>query len=111
MNRKLIAIVPAAGVGQRAGSKQPKQYQSIHGQPMLRHAVQALLAEPRIAQVRVIVASGDTRIAPALAGLARTVARPCGGATRAETVMAGLHDALEQAALTTADWVLVHDAA
>ncbi len=74
---------------------------------MLRLAVQALLADPRIAQVRVAVSPGDGWVEDALAGLPRTVWRPCGGATRADTVAAALADA----ALLDAAWVLVHDAA
>ena len=111
MKRKLIAIVPAAGQGLRAGTGLPKQYRHIAGVPMLRLSVQALLAEPRIAAVRVAIAPGDAHAAPALAGLPRTVWRACGGATRAHTVRAALQDALDDAALQERDWVLVHDAA
>ncbi|CAM4378517.1 2-C-methyl-D-erythritol 4-phosphate cytidylyltransferase [Bordetella tumbae] len=111
MTDSLIAIVPAAGVGQRATrageSGPPKQYRLIAGQPMLRHAVQALLADARIAQVRVAVSADDGWAAEALAGLPRTVCRPCGGPTRAETVAAALADS----GAADDDWVLVHDAA
>lgn len=107
MNRKLVAIVPAAGVGARAGTAIPKQYQPIHGLPMLRLAVVALLADPRIGEVRVAVAAGDTRAPEALRGLPRTQWRECGGPTRAETVT----NAVADAALADDDWVLVHDAA
>ena len=115
MTKKIIAIVPAAGVGQRAQSGfldpenavLPKQYRLIHGEPMLRLAVQALLSDRRIDQVRVAVAPEDTWVAQALAGLPRTVWRPCGGPSRAQTVTAALQDA----ALQAGDWVLVHDAA
>lgn len=113
MPDKLIAIVPAAGVGQRARppgqdhAPLPKQYRRLHGEPMLRHAVRALLADPRIDQVRVAAAPGDELAEPALAGLPRTVVRHCGGPTRAETVMA----ALREAAPGPGDWALVHDAA
>lgn len=109
MNAPLIAIVPAAGVGARAGSAQdlPKQYRLLGGQPMLRRAVRALLAEPRITQVRVAVAPQDPWVEQALAGLPRTVWCPCGGPTRADTVRAALLDA----ALADDAWVLVHDAA
>lgn len=107
MNRKLIAIVPAAGVGSRAETAMPKQYQAIHGQPMLRLAVNALLVDARIHQVRVAVSAGDTQVDAALQGLPRTVWRDCGGATRAATVAAALADA----GLDDHDWVLVHDAA
>lgn len=113
MPEKLTAIVPAAGVGQRAQqaapgqAPQPKQYRLLHGEPMLRHAVRALLADARISQVLVAVAPGDTAAEAALAGLPRTVVRPCGGATRAQTVMA----ALREAGPGPDDWALVHDAA
>ncbi len=111
MNRKLIAIVPAGGVGQRAEAGLPKQYQSIAGKPMLWHAVQALLADTRISQVRVATAPDDAYVANALAGSLRTVWRPCGGPTRAHTVLGALDDALTQGSLADNDWVLVHDAA
>lgn len=107
MNRKLIAIVPAAGVGARAQTTMPKQYQSIQGQPMLRLAVTALLADARIEQVRVAVRPDDARVDNALRGLPRTVWRECGGPTRAATVA----NALADAQVDDTDWVLVHDAA
>ena len=104
---RIIAIVPAGGVGQRAGTSYPKQYRPLLGEPMLRWAVRALLAEPRIEEVRVGVAPGDEYVASALRDLPRTVWRPCGGPTRAATVLGALRDA----ALAPHDWVLVHDAA
>jgi 2-C-methyl-D-erythritol 4-phosphate cytidylyltransferase len=111
MSVSLIAIVPAAGVGARANTPQasgvPKQYRLLAGQPMLRHSVLALLADARIGQVRVAVSPGDGWAAEALAGLPRTVWRPCGGATRADTVA----NALADAGALENDWILVHDAA
>ncbi|WP_397474399.1 2-C-methyl-D-erythritol 4-phosphate cytidylyltransferase [Pusillimonas sp.] len=113
MPHKLIAIVPAAGVGQRAQiaasehASQPKQYRLLHGEPMLRHAVRALLADERIERVLVAVAAGDEAAEAALAGLPRTVVSPCGGPTRAQTVMS----ALREARPGPGDWALVHDAA
>lgn len=104
---RIIAIVPAGGVGLRAGTAYPKQYRPLRGVAMLRWAVQALLAETRIEQVRVVVAPDDAQAADTLQGLPRTVCRPCGGDTRAATVLGGLRDA----GLAADDWVLVHDAA
>ncbi|MFT0534064.1 IspD/TarI family cytidylyltransferase [Castellaniella hirudinis] len=106
---RLVALVPAAGLGARAarGPGVPKQYALLGGQAMLRRTVRALLAEPRIDQVRVAVAPRDPWVEAALAGLPRTVWRPCGGPTRAATVQAALADA----ALPPDAWVLVHDAA
>jgi len=106
----IIAIVPAAGAGQRAQrgpDDAPKQYRPIKGQPMLRWTVRAVLADARVAQVRVAVAPNDTRARTLLADLPRTLCRSCGGATRARTVLAALRDA----ALADDVWVLVHDAA
>ena len=104
---RIIAIVPAGGVGLRAGTAYPKQYRLLRGEPMLRWAVRALLADQRVEQVRVAVAADDDRAFEALHGLPRTVCRPCGGTTRAATVLGALRDAQLQAD----DWVLVHDAA
>lgn len=123
MYKKLIAIVPAAGIGARAltpGAADgagcavaanvpalPKQYRLLKGEPMLRWAVKALLADDRIAQVRVAVAEHDVWVEQALQGLERTIWRRCGGPSRAQTVQAALADA----DLGIDDWVLVHDAA
>lgn len=107
MTASLIALVPAAGVGARAGGDRPKQYRLLKGQPMLRLAVQALLADARIAQVRVAVSEGDGWVEDALRGLPRTVWRACGGPTRADTVARALADS----GAADSDWVLVHDAA
>ncbi|TAM87327.1 MAG: 2-C-methyl-D-erythritol 4-phosphate cytidylyltransferase [Candidimonas sp.] len=123
---RIIAIVPAAGAGERAHCARverrpgefdsldavdpdsiPKQYRLLRGEPMLRWAVRALLADERIAQVRVIAAAGDARIARALAALPRTVWRFCGGRTRAATVLAALEDLAPEPDV----WALVHDAA
>ncbi|AZV94705.1 2-C-methyl-D-erythritol 4-phosphate cytidylyltransferase [Kerstersia gyiorum] len=114
MTEKLIAIVPAAGVGKRASRHDgdvPKQYRQLRGEPVLRLAVQALLADARVSQVRVAVAPGDGWAAEALAGLPRVECRPCGGVERADTVANALADAALHAGLGERDWVLVHDAA
>ena len=74
---------------------------------MLLHAVQALLADPRIEQVRVVTAPHDLIAQGLLADLPRTLCCPVGGAERSDTVLNGL----EQAGLARNDWVLVHDAA
>ncbi|MGV2908028.1 2-C-methyl-D-erythritol 4-phosphate cytidylyltransferase [Achromobacter sp. AGC25] len=111
MSDSIIAIVPAAGVGARANPSGaqvvPKQYRPLAGQPMLRHAVRALLADERVSQVRVAVTPGDGWVDAALAGLPRTVWRACGGTTRADTVAGALADS----GVADDAWVLVHDAA
>ncbi len=84
---RLIAIVPAAGVGARAatppsgdGPVVPKQYRPIAAQPMLRRAVQALLADARVERVVVAVSAGDGWVEAALSGMPRVEWMECGGA-------------------------------
>ncbi len=117
--RKCYALLPCAGVGSRAGTAQPKQYQPVAGQPMVVHTLQAFAVVERIAHVLVVVAAGDpffetlhlpvpgggqTRSADSL------LVADCGGQTRAESVFNGLEWLLAQGA-NAGDWVLVHDAA
>lgn len=108
---RVIALVPAGGIGARAVAEgeiaTPKQYRVLAGQPMLRHAVSALLTDPRVVEVRVIVAPEDDRAQAILSGLPRTHCFPFGGAQRADTVLNGLR----QTDFASQDWVLVHDAA
>ncbi|HMI40764.1 MAG TPA: bifunctional 2-C-methyl-D-erythritol 4-phosphate cytidylyltransferase/2-C-methyl-D-erythritol 2,4-cyclodiphosphate synthase [Sphingomicrobium sp.] len=98
------ALIVAAGSGQRLGGDFPKQYRSIGGKPMLRHAVEALIGHPRVDAVRVVIGEGQEEQArAALDGL--DVGEPIlGGATRSDSVRNGLK-------LLGDGIVLVHDAA
>ena len=101
------ALVVAAGQGVRAGGGIPKQYRSIAGKPLLRHAVERLLDHAGIDGVTVVINPADRdRYDSAMAGL-DLPAPVAGGATRQESVRNGL-EALSAAA---PDIVLVHDAA
>jgi 2-C-methyl-D-erythritol 4-phosphate cytidylyltransferase/2-C-methyl-D-erythritol 2,4-cyclodiphosphate synthase len=111
--RRIWAVVPAAGRGERfeksAGrSHPPKQYAALAGSTVLECSLRALLAEPRIERVVVALAPGDAHWrehAPRSEKLLTTL----GGASRQDSVLAGLKKLREHAA--PADWVLVHDAA
>lgn len=102
---RLWALIPCAGSGARSGASGPKQYQPIAGKPMVLHTLAAFAAVPRLAGTLVVVSPGDTFFAATQHAVAH-----CGGATRAHTVSNGL-DALLQRGASSADWVLVHDAA
>jgi 2-C-methyl-D-erythritol 4-phosphate cytidylyltransferase len=106
---RFFALVPAAGVGERSGAGQPKQYVDIAGQPMLAHTLAALAAVPRLVQTLVVLSPADDRFEAALPGCAAWVAR-VGGASRAESVLGGLAE-LRRRGARDDDWVLVHDAA
>jgi 2-C-methyl-D-erythritol 4-phosphate cytidylyltransferase len=106
---RLYALVPCAGVGERAGASGPKQYAMLGERSLIGHTVAALGQVARIGTVLVVLSPGDTEYAAHLAGGGTLVAR-CGGATRAETVLNGLAE-LQARGARAHDWVLVHDAA
>ena len=104
---RIHAIIVAAGSGIRAGGGVPKQYRHVAGQPLLRHAVRRLLDHPAITGVTMVInpecrALYDAAVAGL--GLPEPIA---GGATRQESVLAGL----EALAANPPEIVLVHDAA
>ena len=105
---RCFALLPCAGTGSRAGTVLPKQYQPIAGAPMVRHTLAAFQPVERITCVLVVVALGDETLRGDAAVL--TEVAPCGGASRAESVLNGLNHLLANGAAAH-DWVLVHDAA
>jgi 2-C-methyl-D-erythritol 4-phosphate cytidylyltransferase len=107
---RYFALLPAAGVGARMAADGPKQYLTVGGKPMLRHAVDAFRASDLVAHSYVVVSAADGQIdavlPPDLDGV--TVLR-CGGATRMDTVLNALR-AL-QGVVADHDMIMVHDAA
>lgn len=107
-------LIPCAGVGARAVSPDalapdlPKQYQPVAGQPLVLHTLAAFAGVSQLAGTLVVVAAGDEFLQayPAAAWWVQ----PCGGATRAASVIGGLNALLAHGAQPH-DWVLVHDAA
>jgi 2-C-methyl-D-erythritol 4-phosphate cytidylyltransferase len=109
---RCFALVPCAGVGERAGQALPKQYAMLQGRAMVAHTLQALAAVPRLHATLVVLAPADAWFegcVPGFQGERAWLAR-CGGMTRAATVAAGLSELLRRGARSQ-DWVLVHDAA
>jgi 2-C-methyl-D-erythritol 4-phosphate cytidylyltransferase/2-C-methyl-D-erythritol 2,4-cyclodiphosphate synthase len=111
--RRLWAIVPAAGRGERFASATPsipKQYAPLRGKSVLEWSLRALLTEPRIHGIVVVRAAGDERWSE----VARTLDSPklltaIGGAQRQDSVMKGLEYLAPR--VQADDWILVHDAA
>ena len=107
---RYFALLPAAGVGARMGADSPKQYLSVGGQPMIRHAVEAFRASPLIAHTFVVVSEGDGYVDEVLpAGEEGVTVLRCGGATRMDSVLNGLRAV--RASVGDHDQILVHDAA
>jgi 2-C-methyl-D-erythritol 4-phosphate cytidylyltransferase len=109
MTARCFALVPCAGVGQRAGTDGPKQYALLAGRAVVAHTLSALQAVPRLAATLVVLSPEDTQFEQAVPDCGAWVARS-GGASRAESVARGLAALRERGAIDE-DWVLVHDAA
>jgi 2-C-methyl-D-erythritol 4-phosphate cytidylyltransferase/2-C-methyl-D-erythritol 2,4-cyclodiphosphate synthase len=112
--RRLWAIVPAAGRGERftLGSSQaiPKQYTQLSGSSLLEWSLRALLTEPRIHAIVVVLAADDGHWPQVAAKLnSPKLLITTGGAQRQDSVMNGLDFLSSRAAAD--DWILVHDAA
>lgn len=105
-------MIPCAGSGSRASAATPKQYLSLVGVPLVVHTLRAFAALPGLGQGVIVVAPQDLDMAEVIRQYPqdRFVISPTGGATRAQSVLAGL-SALQQHGANGNDWVMVHDAA
>jgi 2-C-methyl-D-erythritol 4-phosphate cytidylyltransferase len=100
----VVAVVPAAGSGERLAAGVPKAFYELVGQTLVERAVDGLLDSGVVTTVVVAVPPGLTDEAKLILGEKATVV--AGGANRAESVSLAL------AALAgDPDFVLVHDAA
>lgn len=104
-----VAIVPAAGRGERLGTAESKAMVSLRGLPLVAHAVRGLLDAGRVRHV-VVSAPPDhvDAVRAALASFELVTVVP-GGVDRTESVRLGLAAAL--ALVPDATMVLVHDMA
>lgn len=106
---RLYALVPCAGIGERAGAGGPKQYAKVAGRSMVAHTLAALSAVRRLSGTLVVLSPQD-QVFERHAGTFAGWSARCGGATRAQTVANGLTELGIHGARGD-DWVLVHDAA
>jgi 2-C-methyl-D-erythritol 4-phosphate cytidylyltransferase/2-C-methyl-D-erythritol 2,4-cyclodiphosphate synthase len=97
------AVIVAAGRGVRAGGGVPKQWRDLGGRTVAERTVEAFRAHPRIDRIVLVLHPDDMGRADIFPGV-RAVA---GGATRRESVLAGLA-ALDGAGVAL---VLIHDVA
>ena len=94
-----VALIVAAGSGERLGADRPKAFVVLAGRPMLEWSVEALRAVPEVAEIVVALPPGSEP-------LEGTRGTP-GGVTRSASV----RNALAAAAPEPDDLVVVHDAA
>ena len=106
-------LVVAAGRGLRLGADRPKQYLTCAGRPLIVHTLEALAASFPFSAITVVIRADDQALyEQAVANLTATAAAALtapaiGGATRQQSVLAGL----ETLTATEPEIVLIHDAA
>jgi 2-C-methyl-D-erythritol 4-phosphate cytidylyltransferase len=105
----LWAVLPAAGVGRRMGSRVPKQYMDLAGRAVIDHALDLFVVDTRIQGIVVALDPADGYWGSTAYADHPKVTRADGGAERCHSVLNAL-DALDARARAE-DWVLVHDAA
>ncbi|WWO99080.1 MAG: 2-C-methyl-D-erythritol 4-phosphate cytidylyltransferase [Candidatus Dasytiphilus stammeri] len=101
---KIIAVVPAAGIGRRMQSKFPKQYLTIGTKTILEHAISTLIEQPLIKRIVIVLNSKDCWFNLLPIDNTRITTTITDSQTRADSVMAGLK------AVSHESWVIIHDA-
>lgn len=97
MSAETVALIVAAGKGERVGGDIPKQFLPLAGLSLVEHSRRALAAHPGIDRVVTVIAAGNEAFVAGQTAI--------GGATRRESVLNGLE------AIGRARRVLIHDAA
>jgi 2-C-methyl-D-erythritol 4-phosphate cytidylyltransferase len=100
---RVVAIVPAAGSGERLAAGVPKAFVNLSGQTLVERAIDGLRKSGVVDDVVVAVPADRTDKAKLILGSTATVV--AGGADRTESVRLAL------AAAGDPEFVLVHDAA
>jgi 2-C-methyl-D-erythritol 4-phosphate cytidylyltransferase len=103
------AVLVAAGRGERLGGERPKAFAKLGGRPLLAESLERLERSEWVEQIVVVAPEGWEDPAILLAeetGVGKARASVTGGATRADSVRAGVADVAADAAV-----ILVHDAA
>jgi 2-C-methyl-D-erythritol 4-phosphate cytidylyltransferase len=104
-----VALIVAAGSGERLRAGRPKALVELAGRPLVQWSVQALLGVAEIERVLVALPAG-AQLPQAIGGIERVQA-VVGGASRSDSVRRALRAAGAPAGRGAFDFVLVHDAA
>ncbi len=108
---KIIALIPAAGVGSRFNGKMPKQYTPVLGQPVLFHTLNVINQSTRIEKLAIVLSPEDEYFDQHQWPFFKMLKLRAGGVSRAHSVLNGIKVLLHNKFMQEEDWVLVHDAA
>lgn len=101
---RIVAVIPAAGVGSRMQADRPKQYLKLGEKTILEHTTESLLSHPKIERVVIAISANDAYF-DSLHLSSKRITVVEGGKERADSVLNGI------ASLSENTWALVHDAA
>src|SRR5580704_10429833 len=102
-----VALIVAAGRGERAGGATPKQYQRLAGKAVLRWAINTFTGHPNVDRVLVVIGAHDDELYRAAVGGLTLPPAIIGGVTRQGSGGNGL----EALAGRPPARVLIHDGA
>lgn len=105
---RTVALLVAAGSGSRAGGEAPKQFRTIAGRAVIAHAVDALAGHGGVDAVHIVIGDGQEAMARTALGASDMANLVQGGATRRESVRAGLEAIASHGGAAR---VLIHDCA
>ncbi len=115
MEKRIVAIVPAAGLGKRFGSSAKKTFVALDGMPLLAHTLKRLNREPLITDIIPVLRGQDTKTGLDIAeehklDKVRWIA--AGGPERQDSIYNGLRLLEEMGGGVSPDTlILVHDGA
>lgn len=104
--KKIAAVIVAAGKGLRMGGNVPKQYIILNGKPILRRTVEAFI-ESRVQYIYVVCPAGDEEYVRSnvLGGLEEYITGIVpGGCERFDSCRIGIENVTKEA-----DYILIHD--
>jgi GTP:adenosylcobinamide-phosphate guanylyltransferase len=102
-----VALIVAAGRGERFGGTLPKQYAGLDGIPVLRRSILAFADHPAVEGLQAVIGPEDGDLYAAAAAGLDLLPPAVGAATRQATVRNGLESLVHLAPAK----ILIHDAA
>ena len=115
MERKIVVIVPAAGLGKRFGTSEKKAFVTLDGIPLLAHTLKRLNREPLITDIIPVLRGQDTKTGLDIAeqhNLEKVRWIAAGGPERQDSIYNGLMLLEKMGGGVSPDTlILVHDGA
>ena len=103
----LLAIIPAAGIGQRFGSEIPKQYMSLDGKSVIERATEPFILSQYVSKIIIATSENDSFIKEQSFYNNEKVEFVIGGNTRSRSIL----NCIKSISVEDYEYVITHDAA